>query len=107
MADPRDSDGGLQVALGFGLGLLLHLTLPILAALACALALLLEPLCVVGLFLVTFIGLTQLAYIVPAVRRARRRGRSGLAKGLIIAAALTAILNTACWGAFLILVTHG
>jgi Na+/proline symporter len=46
---------------------------------------------------VLFIGVSQLLYIVPAVVIARRRGRPGLAKGLIIGAALTFLLNSACW----------
>jgi hypothetical protein len=45
------------------------------------------------------IGVTQLVYMVPAILAALRRQRSALARGLIIGAALTFLLNAACWGA--------
>jgi hypothetical protein len=44
------------------------------------------------------IGVAQLVYLVPAILMARRRGRPGIAKGIIIAASLTALLNATCWG---------
>lgn len=42
-----------------------------------------------------FIGITQLVYIVPAVLMARRRGRAGIAAGLILGAAVILAANIA------------
>ena len=44
------------------------------------------------------IGIAQLVYLLPAILMARRRGRPGIAKGIIVAASLTALLNATCWG---------
>jgi hypothetical protein len=43
------------------------------------------------------IGLTQLLYIVPAIVYFQKKQRQGMVEGLIIAAAVTALLNGACW----------
>lgn len=54
----------------------------------------------VGMAIIVFVlalGVSQLVYIGPAVLIARRRGRHGVAKGLIIGAAITLILSGACW----------
>ena len=63
---------------------------------------LLQPLAAVFLLggtpLIVFIGVTQLLYIGPAIVIASRTGRSRLRKGLIIAAAVVALLNAACLG---------
>jgi hypothetical protein len=42
-------------------------------------------------------GITQVLYILPAILIARRRGRLGIAKGLIILAALAFLLNASCF----------
>jgi hypothetical protein len=47
---------------------------------------------------VTYIGLTQLVYMIPAVLFSRHRGESETAKGLIIGASITFLLNAACSG---------
>ena len=52
-----------------------------------------------GLAAPLLIGVTQLAYVVPAILFALRRGRRAVAMGLIIGAAVTFLLNAACWGA--------
>lgn len=44
------------------------------------------------------IGLTQLVYIVPLYLRYRKTGQKNTAKGLVIAASITALLNASCWG---------
>ena len=49
-----------------------------------------------------FIGITQLVYIVPAILFFRKRGRTGIVKGLIIGAAITFLLNVACFGYLMI-----
>jgi threonine/homoserine/homoserine lactone efflux protein len=48
-------------------------------------------------FSIFFIGATQLLYIGPAIWYYRRKQRPGVVKGLIIAAAVTALLNGMCW----------
>jgi hypothetical protein len=45
-----------------------------------------------------FIGLSQLVYMIPATLIFRRRGDTRTAKGLIIGAAFTFILNSTCNG---------
>lgn len=47
--------------------------------------------------LVLSIGILQLVYIVPIFRLLKRRGKRATAKGLIIAASITALLNATCW----------
>lgn len=57
-----------------------------------------EPLSV-PFFAVPFgIGLAQLLWIIPLYRSRRRRGATETAKGLIVAGAITFLLNAACWG---------
>ena len=46
------------------------------------------------------ISLTQLAYVVPFVIYFRKKGRPGIAKGLIIGAALTFLLHGTCTALF-------
>ena len=47
-----------------------------------------------------YIGVSQLVYIIPAILIARRKGDTEIAKGLIIGASLTFLLNAACSGFF-------
>ena len=51
-----------------------------------------------------FIGVVQLAYVIPAWFVMRRRGWHGAALGLVIGASLTFLANTACFG---LLVANG
>jgi hypothetical protein len=44
------------------------------------------------------IGITQLIYVVPAVIYFRRNGKPLIAKGVIIGASITFLLNAACFG---------
>ena len=44
------------------------------------------------------ICVSQLAYVIPAIIVARRKGHDDTAKGIIIVASLTALLNIACTG---------
>ena len=48
------------------------------------------------------IGLTQLVYVIPFVIYFRKKGRPGIAKGLIIGAALTFLLNGTCVAWFIL-----
>jgi len=41
---------------------------------------------------------SQLAYVIPALIIARRKGHDETVKGIIIAASVTALLNIACTG---------
>ena len=47
---------------------------------------------------VMYIGLSQLVYMIPAILIARRKGETETAKGLIIGASITFLLNAACNG---------
>jgi hypothetical protein len=44
------------------------------------------------------IGLIQAAWIVPMVLSFRKSGKSETAKGILIAATITFLLNAGCWG---------
>jgi hypothetical protein len=46
------------------------------------------------------IGAAQLVYVIPAVLIAWRSRHGDTAFGLIIGAAITLLLNSACWGVF-------
>src|SRR6266496_5218482 len=43
-------------------------------------------------------SVSQLAYVIPALIIARRKGHEETVKGIIIAASVTALLNIACTG---------
>ncbi len=45
-----------------------------------------------------YIGLSQLVYMIPAVLFSRHRGETETAKGLVIGASVTFLLNAACSG---------
>ncbi len=47
--------------------------------------------------LVGGIGLIQLAYILPLYFTFRRQGKPATARGLVIAASVTALLSCVCW----------
>ena len=54
-------------------------------------------------FMTSFLSLavicvSQLAYVIPAIIVARRKGHEDTVKGIIIAASVTALLNIACTG---------
>ena len=50
-----------------------------------------------GLGLLLFLGVVQLAYMIPAILVARMSGLRALSKGLVIGAAITFLLNATCW----------
>jgi hypothetical protein len=52
----------------------------------------------IGLVLLMGVGIVQAVYIVPAYIMAKNRGEMQIAKGLLIAAGLTFLLNATCWG---------
>lgn len=51
---------------------------------------------VTSLISLIFVGISQLAYIIPASVFYWRDGRRGVVKGLIIVAAITFLLNATC-----------
>lgn len=53
------------------------------------------------------IGLSQLVYMVPAVLTCRWKRRPDEVKGLLIVAALTFLLNAACFGLFVMASNFG
>ena len=53
----------------------------------------------IGISLIV-LGLSQLVYVIPAIIISRRKGRPGIAKGLIIGAAITLLLNGTCTALF-------
>jgi len=106
-SDPSDNPGTpddpdvsfLEVAKGCGLTIGLHV---VVIVLLCGLALsgwtpALERLA--EAFVILF-GVTQFVYMGPAIYLARRRGRFGVARGLIIGAAVTFALGAACWAIY-------
>lgn len=74
------SSHGLEVLKGMGILVLLHFLLFIFPA---------------AFF---FIGVAQLIYLLPAVIIAFNRGRVGMGQGILIAGAITFLLNAACFG---------
>ena len=47
--------------------------------------------------LITAIGALQLAYVAPLWRLMKRHGKALTARGIVIAASVTAVVNIACW----------
>jgi len=56
---------------------------------------------VLGFALIGGIGIVQLIYVLPFYFSFKKQGKTDTAKGLVIAASMTALLNAACWGAVL------
>lgn len=46
------------------------------------------------------IGLIQLIYVLPLYFLFKQKGKTDTAKGIVIAASITAFLNASCWGIF-------
>ena len=80
-----DAESKGSVAWGVGQVLLFHLLQIPLAAMTMFLSL-------------AVISVSQLAYVIPAIVMARRKGYEDTVKGIIIAASVTALLNIACTG---------
>ena len=56
---------------------------------------------IAGIFTIVItlgIGVVQAAWIIPMVIAFRKSGRTETAKGVIIAACVTFLLNAGCWG---------
>ncbi len=52
----------------------------------------------IGYWLIAWFGLLQFIYVFPFVFVLRKKGRSNVAKGMLIAAAINFLLSAACWG---------
>ncbi len=48
--------------------------------------------------LIVWFGLLQFIYVLPLVFVLRKKGRSNVAKGMLIAATINFLLCAACWG---------
>jgi len=75
----------IEVVKGIGVSILLHV-------LQYLMTIIFSPV------LFAFIGVSQLIYQLPAFYYLRSIGRTGMAKGILIGAALTFLLNAACFG---------
>lgn len=51
-----------------------------------------------GVALIGGIGIIQLIYVLPFYFSFKKQGKSETAKGIVIAASITALLNATCWG---------
>jgi len=51
-----------------------------------------------ALYVFTLVGVVQLLWLVPLWRGYRKKGKTESAKGVILAASITFLLNSACWG---------
>jgi len=52
------------------------------------------------------IGISQLVYVIPYGIKLSREGRKQSLKGLMIGAGITFLLNTACFGVFMVALGH-
>jgi len=93
MNDPTPPRNRLGVGAGLGMTFALHgVAIAILFGL-----IILPEFGVYFLVALPFLGLVQFLYMIPAILIARKRGQPNLAKGLIIGAAATFLLNAGCW----------
>jgi hypothetical protein len=91
---------GKQVALGFGLGMIFHLILLLvipLEGLLGAVRIGSDSVAVAAIIAALNPGATQFLYNSPLVIYLKRRGRAGMARGVLIAMGLTILLNGLCW----------
>ena len=54
-----------------------------------------------GVAMIVGVGIVQLIYVLPFYFSFRKQGKTATAKGLVIAASITALLNATCWGVVL------
>lgn len=86
-----------SIGAGLGLTLLFHVVVVIVMFSILSTAPDEEGLAVVA-YPFMFMGLSQLVYMIPAILICRRRGSTETAKGMIIGASITFLLNAACTG---------
>jgi len=93
MAEPERPDS-MQILLGFLLCGGLHL-----AAFAIAAAWgMVSPGSELHPMLFATVGVSQLVYVLPVWVWLRRRGKRGVARGLVLGAVLTLLVTIGCWG---------
>jgi hypothetical protein len=61
---------------------------------------------VVGVVIVLGIGVCQLIWLLPFYFRFRNRGETETAKGILIGAGITFLLNAGCWGVVMTSLSH-
>jgi hypothetical protein len=54
-----------------------------------------------GIFAIKYFGISQLLYVVPLALYARRKGKEGRLKGIIIAGSITFLLGALCFSSFM------
>lgn len=84
--------GSRDVWLGIGLAFLLHLGQIPLGVISTGIS-------------IIFIGISQLLYLVPAIVVYSKKGRPGMVKGLLIGGGITFLLNAACTGLFILMLS--
>ena len=95
--EAADGDEG-SVGIGFAIGAILNVGLVVSVLLLTCATNIVEPFATICGALVLAIGVIQLVYILPLYFRYKRKGQRNTAKGLVIAASVTALLNATCWG---------
>jgi len=60
-----------------------------------------------ALYMFYLFGITQLIYAIPMAVIFRKKGRPAVAKGVVIGAAITFLLNAACFGAVFFMLSRG
>ncbi len=87
--------GGGSVTKGIGLGIMVSFLGPAVIAFLLGFG----PSTLEWLFVpLLFIGVAQLVWMVPIVLVFRSKGETETVKGVVIVAAVVAILNASCWG---------
>lgn len=89
---------GIRVFLGFLLGTVLNVVVIMAGFLLSALIPLHSRSGEIWLYALVFIGGVQLIWQLPLILLLRWKGHKALALGVILLAALVALLNATCWG---------
>ena len=102
-----NKEGTLGVAMGLGLCAALHwlcyFSIWMIGLFLVKQNLIGEQFALVSLFMALGgIAIVQLTYVVPTFLYLKRQGKVGVAKGLLIGACVTFLLNSTCWGWFFI-----
>jgi hypothetical protein len=83
-----------SIAKGFGIGAAINIGAALVGALTIMIA--------IGAVVLLGFGLIQAVWIGPLVAKYNNRGETETAKGLLLAAGVTFLLNAGCWGAVLL-----
>jgi hypothetical protein len=94
----RKSDSTFEVMCGIGLSAALHILFFSFFWLLLRIAVLPVGFGVALGIAILAIGVVQLLYVVPTYLYLRKKERRGVAKGLLVGASITLLLNSACWG---------